>query len=433
MSATASVLSCCAWLALGHGTTQEPQPRTYIGALAFDDRRFEIGLRFDAPESAPRVDLVSCWWLDAPVEGFAREGQRISFRLPLELGACEAEFAGERLEGHALLADGRRASLSLGASPAPLVRSEDFALEVEGAELAGTLGLPAGPGPFPALVFVHGGGDASRANPATRFLSEYLPRFGIACLVCDKRGCGESSGSWKTIDFETTADDVVRQVRALRKNPAIQAEHIGLYAGSQGCWVAPLAAAREPAIRFLVQHSGPLVSPYEADAYAIASSLRAKGLEEAVMPVAELWRLECQALREGVAPARFQPLLAAIADARKQPWFAAAPYEATPEGNWWLGWYGPLLDHDPLPTLRALAQPMLWLFGANDTQSDPVRNAELVAELARAGKPYDVHVFPNAGHGIMGPVDRSGHDRGPLAAAPGYFELLTGWILRQSR
>jgi len=426
-------LAACAVLLLGAGASQGPRARDYAGWLTLDDRRFELGLRFEAPESAPRVDLVSCWWLDAPVEGFERDGARLSFRLPLELGACEAELVGERLEGHALLADGRRATLSLGESPAPSVRLEDFALEVEGAELAGTLGLPVGPGPFPAVVFVHGGGDASRASPATRFLTEYLPRFGIACLVCDKRGCGASTGSWKTADFALLADDVVRQVRALREHPAIRGERIGLYAGSQGCWVAPLAAAREPAIRFLVQHSGPLVSPYEADAYAVASSLRAKGLDEAVAPVGELWRLECQAVREGVVPARYPPLLAALAQARKEPWFAAAPYEATPAGHWWLGWYGPVLDQDPLPTLRALAQPVLWLFGANDTQSDPARNAALVAELARAGKPYDVHVFPNAGHGIMGPVDAEGHDRGPLAAAPGYFELLTGWILRQAR
>lgn len=412
---------------------QESQARYYRGTFVLDERRLELGLRFDTPAGAPRADLVSCWWLDAPLQDFAQDGPRISFRLPLELGACELELAGELLTGQARLADGRSARLSLHAAPIAAVRSEDFELEVDGARLAGVLGLPAGPGPFPAVVFVHGGGDGSRANPATRFLAQYLPRFGIACLVCDKRGCGASSGSWRTADFALLADDVVRQVRALRAHPAIQDESIGLYAGSQGCWVAPLAAAREPSVRFLVQHSGPLVPPCEADAYAMASSLRAKGLEEAVAPVANLWRLECQALREGVPPARSPTLLAALAEVRDQPWFAKAPYEATPDGSWWLDWYGPVLDHDPLPGLRTLEQPVLWLFGANDTQSDPVRNAQLVADLARAGKPHELHVFPRAGHGIMGPVDAQGRDLGPLSAAPGYFELLTGWILRQSR
>jgi hypothetical protein len=433
MAASASVSVLAAWSLCAVGAFQDAYPRSYAGELILDDRRFELGLHFAGSESAPRVDLVSCWWLDAPVEDFARDGQRISFRLPLELGTCAAEFAGDQLRGHAVLADGRRATLALALSPAPRVRSEEFEVEVDGAHLVGTLGLPAGTGPFPALVFVHGGGDGSRSAPPTRFLAEYLPRFGIASLVCDKRGCGASSGSWKTADFARLADDVVRQVNALREHPAIRADRVGLYAGSQGCWVAPLAAAREPAIRFLVQHSGPLVSPYDADAYAIASSLRAKGLSDAVAPVLELWSLECQAVREGVAPSEYEALTTALAAARKQPWFAAAPYEATPAGNWWLGWYEPVLDHDPLPTLRALEQPVLWLIGANDTQSDPVRNAQLVAELARAGRPHDVHVFPRSGHGIMGPVDALGRGPGPLAAAPGYFELLTGWILRQAR
>ncbi|NOT31758.1 MAG: hypothetical protein HOP15_15035 [Planctomycetes bacterium] len=76
MAALTSIVSLCMWLLLAVGSFQEPHPSYFQGTLALGDRRFEIGLRFDTPAGAPRVDLVSCWWLDAPVEGFRREGNR---------------------------------------------------------------------------------------------------------------------------------------------------------------------------------------------------------------------------------------------------------------------------------------------------------------------------------------------------------------------
>src|SRR5437867_3230351 len=63
----------------------------------------------------------------------------------------------------------------------------------EGVRLAGTLTLPPGPGPHPALVWVHGSGQAQRLTYRAP-LVQTLVQAGLAVLSYDKRGVGESQG-----------------------------------------------------------------------------------------------------------------------------------------------------------------------------------------------------------------------------------------------
>jgi hypothetical protein len=76
----------------------------------------------------------------------------------------------------------------------PTVHEEEVRFRNGDVELAGTLLLPAGPGPHPAVVFLHGSGPEGRW--ASNYLARRVVRGGIAALVWDKRGVGESAGSW---------------------------------------------------------------------------------------------------------------------------------------------------------------------------------------------------------------------------------------------
>src|SRR5579872_930914 len=73
--------------------------------------------------------------------------------------------------------------------------------------LAGSLYIPNGPGKFPAIVCNHSSGDKPRYDGA--FMADYLARRGIAVLIYDKRGDGQSTGDWKTSTFEDLADDCI--------------------------------------------------------------------------------------------------------------------------------------------------------------------------------------------------------------------------------
>src|SRR4051794_33792490 len=58
--------------------------------------------------------------------------------------------------------------------------------------LAGTLVLPAAPGPHAAVVLLHGSGPQKR----DLFMARWFAEQGIAALAYDKRGVGESAGDF---------------------------------------------------------------------------------------------------------------------------------------------------------------------------------------------------------------------------------------------
>lgn len=401
----------------------------YLGTLETERARALLGLTL-TPDKA-RVDLASQWSLGLEVRALQRTPTGLSFELPEGLGHVELR-AGGTLTGTLRRTDGSEARLELAPAPSPAVRAEALRFESDGLTLQATLGLPSGAGPHPALVLVPGGGDSHRGQASTRFLAEYLPRFGFACLVYDKRGSGLSGGSWRTVGLEALAGDALAAVESLRARTDIDPRRIGFFAASQGTWVALEACARAPErVAFVVNHSGPAVSLLEADTYAMRSSARAAGLAPAEEEeLLALWSLECAALREGVPPVEYEPLQHALEEAALRPWFARLPYQATPTDSWWVNWYPRVMGFDPRPRLEAVSAPMLWLYGARDTQSDVARNVALLATLARdAGKFWSVHVFPGGNHGISVPLWPAADD-GPMTMASGYFEILLGWLAR---
>ncbi len=398
----------------------------YLGELCGDEVS-EIG--FALHGETLRLDLVSQWSLG---NGLAveRTPDTLAFELPFGLGHAELHTKGTALAGSVMRPDGCAGTLLLRMVPAPTVRLEELTFRNGDLQLAATLGLPAGPGPHPALILVPGGGDSERGQASTRFLAEFLPRLGFACLVYDKRGSGASSGDWREVGLTELANDALAAVTALAARPDIEKRALGFFAASQGTWVALEACTRaEGRVAFLVNHSGPAVSLLEADTYAVRANGRAAGLAETeLVELNALWELECAALRLGVAPAQHAPLLEAIRTANTRPWFVRLPYEATPADSWWVHWYPRVMSSDPGAALRQLELPMLWLYGAADTQSDLTRNVERLSVLAREdAKPWTLHVFPRGNHGISVPVWRAAK-AGPGTMASGYWDVLRGWL-----
>ena len=99
-----------------------------------------------------------------------------------------------------------------------------------------------------------------------------LLRHGVAVLVYDKRGNGQSGGIYPGASptagaIDTLARDAAAAARFLAAQPEIDRTRVGLTGQSQAGWIVPLAAAREPAVRFLVLFSGPAVTADENDLY----------------------------------------------------------------------------------------------------------------------------------------------------------------------
>ena len=105
------------------------------------------------------------------------------------------------------------------------------------------------------------------ARPAALLLGH-----GVAVLAYDKRGMGQSGGRYPgesptRAAIDVLARDAAAAARFLATQPEIDRGRIGVAGHSQAGWIMPLAATREPRIRFLVAFAGPVVTADENDLY----------------------------------------------------------------------------------------------------------------------------------------------------------------------
>jgi len=260
--------------------------------------------------------------------------------------------------------------------------------------LAGTLLRPAGNGPHPAAVLVHGSGPAERTNLLALLRADLLLRHGIAVLLYDKRGVGGSSGDWERAGVEELAGDAAAGVALLRGHPAVADGAVGLIGHSQAGWVIPAAAARETGADFLVVLSGGGVSPREQEVFRARAETAAAGLPPG--DAADLMELKWRYAETGEG---WDEYLARVhaADPRLVA-LVEAPTDPDP-ARWSL--VRELARYDPLPDLRAIRVPTLVVFGSDD-DNVPIARATEVWREAVPDSLLTIETVPGVGHALVG-------------------------------
>ena len=110
-------------------------------------------------------------------------------------------------------------------------------------KLAGSLLLPRRESPLAAVVFVHGAGHHTREQH--REVGEYFASHGIAALIYDKRGTGESGGAYESHrPYENLVNDSLSAVAFLKQRLEIAQSQIGIWGLSQGAYISAAAAIR---------------------------------------------------------------------------------------------------------------------------------------------------------------------------------------------
>jgi pimeloyl-ACP methyl ester carboxylesterase len=290
-------------------------------------------------------------------------------------------------------------------------------------------------GPVPLVVMVHG----SERTPAIGSQYAYaLAAQGIAVFVYDKRGTGASQGEY-TQNFELLADDAVAalaQARAMMKGRFSRA---GYFGGSQGGWVAPLAATRSRA-DFVAVGFGLVASPIEEDHEQMLSEATELGLgADARKLIDRLSRATASLLLSGFTQG-FQELTAVRRDLTPQPWVEKIRGEHSGDilrmseadlrrvgrarfDNLELIW-----DYDALAALKKLDSPLLWVLAGEDREAPIERTREKLQNLAKAGKRISLYLFPHTDHGMVEFTNNSDGSRSITRITDGYLRLLADWI-----
>ena len=290
--------------------------------------------------------------------------------------------------------------------------------------LAGTLILPEGRGPFPAIV-VHGGSD-------WRVREDYIEQpyifaaSGIAGFIYDKRGWGGSSGE-RVFSFTTEAGDAVAAAEALKQRPEIEARNIGMSGFSQTGWVVPQAAVMSNDIHFLVLMGAAGTTVARQDLDRLQHTLRANGTPESDVDQAlHVVALKNEFARTGRG---WDEYLAAAKNAKGKAWDRGASGPLSPTDETWQ-WMRLNSFYNPLPALEHLSCPVLALWGGADAFVPPDENSAIMELAFDAGNNRDatIRVIPGVSHffteSIPAPDGKSQIHR----YAPEFWPDVIAWV-----
>jgi len=322
--------------------------------------------------------------------------------------------------------------------PFPYRTEEVTVASAPGVTLAGTLTLPQGEGPFPAVVMITGSGAQDRdetilGHKPFAVIADRLTRDGVAVLRVDDRGFAKSTGDFAAATDDDFAADAAAQVAFLRKRADIDPARVGLIGHSEGGIVAPKVAAKDPKIAFVVLMAGPGVPLSEVLRAQRAKLMPAMGLgpeqikkSQALVDhaVAAMKGAKDQAEARGRALHVIQAEGAGVTRSDAEAQALAAQLSS--------GWMRDLLDYDPAPTLAKVKCPILALNGTKDGQVPPEQNLPAIRAATQGNPDVTIQELPGLNHLFQTAKTGAVGEYADIAetVAPSALDAMSGWIVR---
>ena len=402
------------------------------------------------------LDSVDQGVYDIPVTDLDRDGDQVALRVPM----ANVTFSGVlHANGDVLAGDWTRPGFPDVALEFTRTASEVLAPtrpqtpqapfpyeasevridnpETTGVTLAGTLTMPSGAQSVPAVILVSGSGPQDRDESIWEHrpfavLADHLTRQGIAVLRYDDRGFAESTGDFATGTSRDFASDAMAVLRWLRAQPGVDAAKVGVIGHSEGGLIAPLMAGQAGAPDFLILLAGPGTTGQEIVLEQSGLIARAAGGsdEDVTAMVQALQEMtdEAAKARDGAdVRARVTPMLTedfmarlGVPSDQKELFLTQITRD----------WYVQFLNHDPVPYLQAVDQPVLALIGSMDLQVPATSN---LAGLRRGlANNNDATILELEGLNHMFQPARSGtiaeYAQIETTFAPDALELISDWI-----
>ena len=434
------------------------------GALTILGTELPFSVTFEIPDGKllAAMDIPAQGASNLPLTSVSYEDSRVHFELQAGIGLAvwDGIHEGDVIEGE-FTQNGVLGTFRIeredgaGTVEEPELlpyQQEEITFENGQFHFEGTLTLPHGPGPFPAVVMITGSGPQDRDEQLVgfrpfRIIADHLTRLEIAVYRYDDRGVGSSTGSVSEATSSDFADDVLAAATRISAHPRIDAARIGLIGHSEGGIVAPIAANRSSAISFAVLLAGTSVTGAEViyeQAMLIARTASAS--EDDIAKQTQFQQRMFEALKRGEDLEQFRDEMAAdfrqaIATAPPEQRAAISDVDEfietrvnTEIAQIQTPWFRYFLSYDPAVALRKAEIPILALFGELDLQVSPAQNYEPMVEALSGNDDVTIEVIPGANHLFQAAVTGSPSEYATLDKSfiPGFLEKISDWILART-
>lgn len=312
-----------------------------------------------------------------------------------------------------------------------------YANKAASVTLAGTLTIPPGKGPFPAVLLIAGSGRNNRdetvmGHSPFLVLADYLTQKGIVVLRTDKRGVGKSGGDYATATTSDFANDAEAGVAYLVTRPEVDPHKIGLIGHSEGGVIAPMVATADPSVAFIVLMAGSGVPGIdiiveqtlrisEAGGQSHEEAEKGAAEERKILTLVEQEKDDAELakkLREVLAGKVPEATLNAQIKALSSPW------------------YREFIQYDPSTALSKVKCPVLALIGEKDLQVPPDLNLPAIRKALEisGNKNVEVDELPGLNH-LFQPAKTgapSEYSEIETTISPIALEKIASWILKQA-
>ncbi len=279
-----------------------------------------------------------------------------------------------------------------------------FGNAAAGDRLAGTLTVPRGRGPFPAVALVSGTGHNTRdedvwGHRVFLVLADALSRGGFAVLRYDKRGVGGSSGDYDSATSADFASDADAAIGWLRNQAEIDPKRVGILGHSEGGIIAPMVAASDKNVAFVMLIAGPALRGDRLFVEQSAMTAKAYGAPDDYVRRRKLFD---EKLYDAILTARSDAAARTtaekiVADGVKDGLVDQNEAETLAKDDTTV-WERYFLGYDPAPTLSRLTIPVLAIYGSLDVQVPAGEDSLAASEALKNDPSAMVVVLPGKNH-----------------------------------